>query len=218
MRVRAAARLALAAAALLLHAQAAADAIGIIEAQPLLVPRLEQATHELTLHAHMFDGSRWKRPEIANAIADAARILGQCGVAVTAAELRVIDAPRAYRDYHTPESRRLLRAIHAPRPSVFFVEDTRQNPAYDAEAIGLANSRTRPELANTIWVAYGARDLPYAVAHELVHVLMNSGQHVDEPGNLMRDETAPGNDRLTARQCEAIKTRGEANGLLRRRR
>ena len=58
-----------------------------------------------------------------------------------------------------------------------------------------------------------------ALAHaelRIVHVLSDSGEHSDEPGNLMRAETAPGNDTLTAAQCERLRSRGEANGLLRR--
>jgi hypothetical protein len=103
------------------------------------------------------------------------------------------------------------------RPAVFFVQDTKNQPAYDGEAIGRANSATRPELADTVWLAYGARQLPQALAHELVHVLSDSGEHSDEPGNLMRDETSPDNTRLTAAQCDSLRSRGEANGLLTRR-
>jgi hypothetical protein len=47
-----------------------------------------------------------------------------------------------------------------------------------------------------------------------VHVLSDSGQHTGEPGNLMRPETAPHNARLNAAQCELMRSRGEANGLL----
>jgi hypothetical protein len=97
---------------------------------------------------------------------------------------------------------------------VFFVEDTRNDPAFDAEAVGRANSTRRPELVNTVWVAHGARDLPFALAHELVHVLSDSGKHTDEPRNLMRSETAPENTQLNAAQCERMRSRGAANGLL----
>jgi hypothetical protein len=133
---------------------------------------------------------------------------------VRSAELRVIDAPERFQHYYTPVSRELLRSIQAPKPAIFFVEDTRNNPAFDAEAIGFSNAQRRPELLNTVWVAHGARDLPFALAHELVHVLSDSGQHTEEPANLMRAETAPQNTQLTAAQCERMRSRGEANGLL----
>ena len=70
-------------------------------------------------------------------------------------------------------------------------------------------------MANTVWVTAGARDLPVAIAHELAHVLADSGAHSDAPANLMRDETAPRNVRLSDAQCQAILETGAANGLLR---
>ena len=101
-----------------------------------------------------------------------------------------------------------------PRPAIYFVEDTLNRPAFDAEAIGRANSGNRPELADTIWVAAGTRDLHVALAHELFHVLEDSGAHSDEPNNLMRPETTPENTRLTDSQCAQMRATAERNGLL----
>ena len=189
--------------------------LGALAAQRL--PAVPEATHELRLTAHSFRGARWANAVIETALIDSARLLSQCNVAVVHAELRIVTAPRRFHYYYTPDSRSLLRAIDAPRPALFFVEDTKNDPAFDAEAIGLANAKSRPELANTIWIAYGARDLAYAIAHELVHLLSNSGAHNHDTGNLMRTETAPGNNTLSAAQCERLRSRGEANGLLKRR-
>jgi len=50
-----------------------------------------------------------------------------------------------------------------------------------------------------------------------VHVLSDSGEHSAETGNLMRPETLPENNRLSAAQCERLRARGEANALLARR-
>jgi hypothetical protein len=52
------------------------------------------------------------------------------------------------------------------------------------------------------------------LAHELAHVLMDSGAHSEEPGNLMRDETMPGNTRLSSAQCAKLRETGTASGLL----
>lgn len=196
---------------------AAADRITSIEVRRLPPIPVNGASHELTLHLHTFRGTRWQPGEIMAALTQSAQLLAQCGVALTSADLRVLDAPRRFHYYHTPASRELLRAINAAKPAVFFVEDTRNNPAFDAEAVGLANAGGRPELANTVWVAHGARDLPYALAHELVHVLSNSGTHSDAPGNLMRSDTSPQNTHLTPAQCALMRSHGEANGLLRKR-
>jgi hypothetical protein len=193
----------------------AVSILGVLAPQRL--PPIPDATHELRLSAYAFHGTRWEAATIEQALVASARLLAPCAVALVRAELRLIDAPRRFHYYYTPDSRRLMRAIDAPRPALFFVEDTKNDPAFDAEAIGVANAKTRPELANTVWIAYGARDLPLAIAHELVHLLSDSGEHSDEPGNLMRTRTAPGSDQLTPAQCERLRLRGEANGLLKSR-
>lgn len=195
----------------------AADTISVTSQHPFTLTGHAAATHDLALHVYAFSGTQWTGEDILPAIEGAARLVGKCGVALRGGELRTLDAPRAYHDYSTAMSRELLRRIEVPRPAVFFVQDTRNRPAYDAEAIGLANARSRPELANTVWVAHGARDLPYALAHELVHMLSDSGAHSDEPGNLMQPKTSPRNTQLSAAQCRRLLERGEANGLLKRR-
>jgi hypothetical protein len=171
-------------------------------------------THRLRLHLYAFAGTRWRPDDIGAAVRQAMPLLSQCGVALAGSELKLIEAPREFHFYSTSVSARLLRAMKVPRPAVFFVEDTRNEPAFDAEAIGRANSTMRPELADTVWIAHGARDLPLALAHELVHLLADSGEHSDEPGNLMLPETSPANTRLSAGQCERLRARGTANGLL----
>jgi hypothetical protein len=100
------------------------------------------------------------------------------------------------------------------RPAVYFVRDTRSRPAFDAEAIGRGNSRTRPEIADTVWMTAAARDPGVVLAHELAHVLMDSGEHSEEAGNLMRGETSARNTSLSARQCARLRDTGTANGLL----
>lgn len=172
------------------------------------------AVHELRLSLYYFSGARWSGEEIAHAAQAAGRLLEQCGLRLSPAPPRALDVPRRFHFYSTPDSRELLRRLGPERPAVFFVEDSRNQPAYDAEAIGRANSGSRPELADTVWVTHGARDLPQALAHELLHVLADSGEHSEAPGNLMRAETSRDNVRLSAAQCERARLRGVQNGLL----
>ena len=192
----------------------AANGVRVLERRPIPVPEAPAATHRLTLHVFRFAGSRWRAEQIAAALPAAAQLLAQCGVSAGRVEAATLQAPRKFHLYYTPVSRELVRELTVPKPAVFFVDDTRNRPAFDAEAIGLANAATRPELANTVWVAYGTRDLAHALAHELVHVLSDSGEHSSEPANLMNEETSPDNVHLSAAQCERLRTRGEANGLL----
>jgi Zn-dependent protease with chaperone function len=167
---------------------------------------------QLTL-VHFANGA-WREDEILAAATAAAGILGQCAITAGSMEVVRVDPESRFRYFHTPTSRELARKLRLRTPAVYFVDGTRQNPAFDAEAIGRGNSRGRPELRDTVWVVHGARDLEIAIAHELAHVLMDSGEHSDEPGNLMRDETAPGSTRLTDAQCARLRATGTANGLL----
>ena len=195
----------------------ATEDVRITQTRSAAIADVAAATDAVTLHLYFFRGSQWQPDDVASLLPAVSSLLAQCGIAIAHARIHTVDAPRRFRMYATPVARELLRTLAVSRPAVFFVDETLNRPAYDAETIGLANSRSRPELAHTIWVAYGARDLPYALAHELVHLLSNSGEHSDEPGNLMRDETAPENAVLTSRQCETARERGEAQGLLARR-
>ena len=171
-------------------------------------------THGLRLALIALRGTSWIAETILAAARDIGPMLARCGVRVVEAKLQLFDAPARFRYYRTPVAREFARLVPASRPAIYFVEDTLNRPAFDAEAIGLGNSATRPELANTIWVAAGTRDLPVVLAHELVHVLMDSGVHDDEPGNLMRAETEPGNTRLTDAQCARMRETAQRNGLL----
>jgi hypothetical protein len=195
----------------------AAEDIRIVERRTITpVPVLHEATHMLRLHIFRFTETSWRAEDIEKALPRAAGLLTQCAIAIESIDLAVLETPPRFRYYRTPVSRALLRALEVRKPALFFVEDTRNVPAFDAEAIGLSNAGSRPELANTVWVAHGARDPPYAIAHELVHVLADSGEHSSVPGNLMRDETSAENTALTAEQCARVRSRGEANGLLAR--
>jgi hypothetical protein len=203
------------------HARNAAT-ISVIERHPISAAEFygqngqpQTATHELALTLVYFSEGSWQRGAIMAALRVAAGILAQCRVVLQQAELLLVEAPARYQYFYTPISRELTRAIPASRPAIYFVTDTRQQPAFDAEAVGRANSRTRPELADTVWITRAARDPGISLAHEITHVLQDSGEHVDDPGNLMRADTAPGNTRLDALQCARLRDAATRNGLLR---
>lgn len=179
------------------------------------LPLQAQERAELRLALVLFEGGAWPESAAVAAAQEAATILGQCGIAAAPMDVVRADEGPGFRLFHTPRSRMLARKLQPRRPAVFFVDGTLQRPAYDAEAIGRGNSRTRPELADTVWIVRDARDPGVALAHELAHVLMDSGEHSQEPGNLMRDETSPGNSQLSAAQCTRLRDIGKANGLLR---
>ena len=193
------------------HAQ---EEIRVVETRVLPGAENPNASHRLRLSLYAFQGGRWSQEEIAAAVTESGRLLAQCGVALAGAQLHTVQAPRRLHVYITAASRELLRRLPVRKPAIFFVDDTRNDPPFDAEAIGRANAAARPELTDTVWIAHGARDLPQALAHELVHLLSDSGAHSDAPENLMRAETSPRNTRLTRAQCEAVRSRGAKAGLL----
>lgn len=191
------------------------DSIAVLERREVTVERSALSpSHHLSLTLAYLAGGGWAPEAILPAVRESAQILGQCGVALAKVELVLIDAPVRFRDFHTPVSRELARALPLARPAVYFVAGTRQRPAFDAEAIGRGNSRTRPELGDTVWITRGTRDLGIVLAHELAHVLMDNGEHSEVPGNLMRDNTAPENIRLSQAQCARLRDTASANGLL----
>ena len=171
-------------------------------------------THALRLSLAYFPDAGWSAEAVMDAARTAATILGQCGIIVSALELNQLAGTERYRYYYTPVARELARLVPLSRPTVYFVADTLQRPAFDAEAIGRGNSGMRPELADTVWVTRTTRDLGIALAHELAHVLMDSGDHVEEPNNLMRADTSAENTRLNATQCTQLRDTATGNGLL----
>lgn len=191
-----------------------ADSITVLERRGLAIERSAVTpTHRLDLVLAYFEDS-WKAETIRSAVRKGAQILAQCGVEIGKAELVRLGAPARYRVFDTARSRELARALALAKPTIYFVAGTRQQPAFDAEAIGRGNSATRPELRDTVWVARGARDLDIVLAHEIAHVLMDSGGHSEAPGNLMREDTAPENTRLDEAQCTRLRETATANGLL----
>jgi Zn-dependent protease with chaperone function len=173
-----------------------------------------QPTHRLRLSLAVLRGAGWDAAAVVAAAQRAAAILGQCAIRADEIELTEFEGPSRYRSVFTPVSRELAKRLALPRPILFFLADTRNQPAFDAEAVGRGNSRGRPEMADTVWIALGTRDLPLVIAHELAHVLANSGEHSDAPGNLMQTETATDRTVLTDLQCSAIRDTAAANGLL----
>jgi hypothetical protein len=199
------------------HSQPAADPPVRIVSRTLIAQDAASrpaATHRLTITLAVMKDTGWSARTVLDAARDATAILAQCGIQIELLEYVEFDGPRRYRSFSTPVARELASQLGLRKPTVFFVADTLQRPAFDAEAIGRGNSRSRPELADTIWITSGTRDLEIVMAHELAHVLADSGEHTTEPGNLMGEETSAERTRLNTAQCGRIVTKASANGLL----
>lgn len=168
----------------------------------------------LDVTAVLLEETGWVQEVVTAAIVAAMGIIAQCGVGASRFTLLGVAAPAPFRDLSTPASRRLASVLEPPRPTIYFVRDTRNQPAFDAEAFGTGNTRLTPELRHSVWVTRQAPDLPEAIAHELYHVLANSGGHSADQDNLMHERTAPGRRRLSAEQCATLRAEGRNSGLL----
>ncbi len=186
-----------------------------IDPQSLAIKVPARSTHALRLTLILLEGAGWERQEVLAAVATASGWLGQCGLRIESLEFMRVSVSPDYLDLFTPLSRELAASLAPVPPAIYFVRETRQRPAFDAEAIGRRNSRRRPEMTDSVWVTRAAPDLAVVLAHELVHVLSNSGDHVALDGNLMLDASDPRNTRLTEGQCAQVRTVGTRNGLLR---
>ena len=170
-------------------------------------------SHEMNLDVVVLGDSGWRVREVHRAVARAADVLAQCGVAVGRARLRIVEAPRRYRYLDDVWSPRLLKRLDLTHPAVFFVEETLRRPAFEAEAFGQANTRSWPIMRDTVWVTRAATELGVVLAHELFHVLADLGQHESAPDNLMNEYVDSANTRLHDWQCERMRKVSTAFGM-----
>ncbi len=171
-------------------------------------------THALRPTFVVVEGSGWTLDEVRSAARGAAGILARCGVLMPEVSVRFVAGPERLRYYHLATATELVQGLGYPKPAVHFVKDTRRPTGFDAETFARSNSRRNPALADTIWVT---RRLPHpaiGLAHEIVHVLADSGEHSTAPGNLMQPVTAPEHTRLSPAQCERMRRVGTDHGLL----
>jgi hypothetical protein len=171
-------------------------------------------THELSLTLVYFVRTSWDFARLEHTLKHAAEILSQCSIYIPRAELHMLRGPEMFLYFTESNAKQLASRLSFPRPTVYFVRDTLKTDAYQAEAIGRGNSPTRPILTNTVWMTEGIRDAGIGLAHEIAHVLMDSGEHVDLPQNVMRADTSPENIKFTGTQCEMIRRVGMEGELL----
>jgi hypothetical protein len=155
----------------------------------------------------------WSAARIDATLREAYAILAQCDILPGEVSGYAIHAEDYLLDLSTGTARSLLEAAAARKPTVVFARDTHMSEAYLGEAFGLGNTARRPWLANSVWLMRDVDDAGIALAHELYHVLANSGTHVEQ-ANLMQPNTRPENTELTTQQCRLALHSGIANGLL----
>ncbi|MGQ0651439.1 MAG: S8 family serine peptidase [Betaproteobacteria bacterium] len=172
------------------------------------------ASKALDLSVVSLIGAGWEPSQVSAMLRSAAAIFGQCGIELRKVSVHYLSAPERLRYFTTETAEALVKARRLTTPVVYLVADTRRPDPFDAEAFAPANSADHPLLADTVWITRGTRSPGIALAHELVHVLTNAGEHSATPGNLMREDTAPDNTKLAPEQCDRILRSGTGRGLL----
>jgi len=167
----------------------------------------------LPLDALVLD-SRWSQQRIEQTVQQAFLILAQCELIPGEISIFSVSGDDYLRDLSTGSAHTLFEAVGKAKTSVVFARDTRMQAAYLGEAFGLGNTRMRPWLANSVWLMLDVEDAGIALAHELYHVIANSGAHVEGVANLMQPRTRPESLELTSQQCRLAQVNGVDNRLL----
>lgn len=177
-------------------------------AEPKKIKRL------LKLSTIVLNNTGWNVNQVQSILKGAANILAQCEIRIGKVNIQEVDVPTRLKYFSLRWSGKLAQQIDLARPTLFFVKDTVDADAFEALAISRFNSKTRPELRDTLWMMHGVTHPNISLAHELVHVLVDNGEHSNEVRNLMRERTSQEGSLLTKSQCQRIRSRAVENGLL----
>jgi hypothetical protein len=164
----------------------------------------------------LIDGSGWTQKLLIDASIQSTEILGQCGIGVPRINLITLKTSEKYKVPDRSQRINLARNIPpAAKPFVFFIRSA-GDVTKDAFSYGRSNTRS-DDLKDTVWVKSELTDIAgIALAHELVHILSNSGEHISEPGNLMNEDADTTTVKLKPDQCNNIVRLGIENSFLNR--
>ena len=180
--------------------------------EPALESKSKTSAFQLSLDVLVLD-NRWKS-RIDPVMQRAYEILSQCEIGPGEVSLRLYEGADYLRDLSTGSAQTLFAGMASNPIRVVFARDTRMQEQYTGEAFGIANTQMRPWLANSVWLTIDVDDPAIALAHELFHVIANSGAHVEGSANLMQGRTRPDATTLTAEQCRRAQSTGSEHGLL----
>ncbi len=149
----------------------------------------------------------------------AAGILQQCAFNIAHVDILHAQVAQYQQDLSTGPAKTVMQSLRSSGPdrklTIVLAHDTRMQLAFDAEAFGRANTRNRPWLTDSVWLTVALEDEGIALAHEMFHVLANSGEHTTTDGNLMLARTTGNNVKLNDRQCRAARLNAQRHGLVR---
>lgn len=177
----------------------------------------EQRVYKLPLNVFILHKG-WSKELVLNSLLETEAILAQCNIALNSVTISELSLPAYLRDLETGAARTLISALDNEtefKPiKIFYARHTRMLTKFDGEAFGRGNTRRRPWLQDSVWLMNGTQDTGIALAHELFHVLSNSGEHIQVSDNLMQTRTSPGNTVLDPLQCSAAINNAKEHQIL----
>jgi len=181
-------------------------------------PDSEQRTYKLPLSVFVLHED-WSKELVRNSLLKAENILAQCNIAFISVTISELSIPSYLRDLETGSSRTLISALNNDNTEfkpikIFYARNTRMLTPFDGEAFGRGNTRRRPWLQDSVWLMNGIEDTGIALAHELFHVLSNSGEHIQSADNLMQTRTSPGNTAIDSLQCNTAINNAKEHQIL----
>lgn len=177
----------------------------------------EQRVYKLPLSVFVLHEG-WSKELVRNSLLEAEAILAQCNIALNSVTISELSMPAYLRDLETGSAKTLISALNNDtqfKPiKIFYARDTRMQTKFDGEAFGRGNTRRRPWMQDSVWLMNGIKDTGIALAHELFHVLSNSGEHIQSGDNLMQTRTSAGNTVLDPLQCSVAINNAKEHQIL----
>lgn len=156
-------------------------------------------------------GAGWRDSDIEEAVGEASAVFASCDVAVHATAVYWVKAPAGYQELDEREQAGLLAPLGGRRPVALFVNRTTERD------IAYSYLNTAPVASRgTAWITRDSAPscVGPLLAHELGHILLNSGRHVDDQRNLMSYNCVTMNitgfrlnTELTEGQCKRLQAR-----------
>jgi len=158
--------------------------------------------------------TRWRIQRVTRMLKGVFEIMAECRIDPGQISVKTLRGPNYTKHLSVGSAFTVLGPNPKMIATVVLADNTHMLEAYEAEAFGLGNTRTRPWLRNTVWLTQSVQHEELALAHELYHVVANDGQHQSTPNNLMQAQTTLNNVELNDNQCARLLEIGHQNRLL----
>lgn len=191
----------------------------VVESWSLDLPSESKFTHELEITTVLFRGANWTKADVQSRFKRLSGVYSQCGIKVQKVNFVESDAPNGWIDVDgitrkdgDIESQITKSLPVSERPIFFYVRSSKDvQSAYAQPEYWVSSSS--PAL-NTVWVTSesksreknGLYNSSYSTeAHELGHVLLDSGHVKDESENFLANSFDKLNAKITQEQCNTMK-------------